>query len=57
MIENSVVVEIKIAETIADVHIARILACLKLSKLIIGLIINFNVLKLTDGIRRLIAST
>jgi GxxExxY protein len=41
-------------ETIADVHIAQTLTYLKLSGAEVGLIINFNVLKLTDGIKRLI---
>lgn len=54
-VENSVVVEIKMAEAIADVHVAQVLTYLKLSGAKIGLIINFNVLKLTNGIRRLIA--
>ncbi|MBL7741375.1 MAG: GxxExxY protein [Chitinophagaceae bacterium] len=55
LVENSVVVEIKMADAIADVHVAQVLTYLKLSGAKIGLIINFNVLKLTDGIRRLIA--
>jgi len=55
LINNCVIVEIKNVEAINDVHIAQILTYLKLSKSKIGLIINFNVLKLTDGIKRLIA--
>ncbi|MEN9549847.1 MAG: hypothetical protein RIR12_2438 [Bacteroidota bacterium] len=54
LVENTVVVEIKMVETIADVHIAQTLTYLKLSGAEVGLIINFNVLKLTDGIKRLI---
>ncbi|MDP4265108.1 MAG: GxxExxY protein [Bacteroidota bacterium] len=57
LIENCVVVEIKMVEAIADVHVAQTLTYLKLSGAKIGLIINFNVLKLTDGIKRLIART
>jgi GxxExxY protein len=54
LVENTVVVEIKMVETIADVPIAKTLTYLKLSGAEVGLIINFNVLKLTDGIKRLI---
>ena len=55
LVENCVVVEIKMVEAIADVHIAQTLTYLKLSGAQIGLIINFNVLKLTNGIKRLAA--
>ncbi len=55
LVEDRVVVEVKMVEAIADVHVAQTLTYLKLSGAKIGLIINFNVLKLTDGIRRLIA--
>ena len=57
MVESCVVVEIKMVDAIADVHIAQTLTYLKLSGAKIGLIINFNVLKLTAGIKRLIART
>jgi GxxExxY protein len=55
LVENCVVLEIKVVETIADVHMAQTLTYLKLSGAKVGLIINFNVLKLTTGIKRLIA--
>lgn len=54
IVENAVVVEVKMTEAIAAVHVAQTLTYLKLSGAKIGLIINFNVLKLTDGIKRLI---
>lgn len=54
IVENTVVVEVKMVEAIADVHVAQTLTYLKLSGAKVGLIINFNVLKLTDGIKRLI---
>jgi GxxExxY protein len=57
LVETCVVVEVKMAEAIADVHVAQTLTYLKLSGAKIGLIINFNVLKLTQGIKRLIART
>src|SRR5690349_10464344 len=55
LIENSLIVEIKSVEALTDVHIAQVLTYLKLSKSKIGLLINFNVLRLKDGIKRLIA--
>ncbi len=57
LVENSVVVEVKMVENICDVHIAQTLTYLKLSGAKIGLIINFNVLKLVNGIKRLRART
>jgi len=57
LVENCVVVEIKMVEAIADVHVAQTLTYLKLSGAKVGLIINFNVLKLTEGIKRLIPRT
>ena len=55
LVENCIVLEIKMVEAIADVHMAQTLTYLKLSGAKVGLIINFNVLKLTTGIKRLVA--
>jgi GxxExxY protein len=55
LIEDMVVVEIKSVESLTDVHTAQVLTYLKLSGAKVGLILNFNVLKLTDGIKRLIS--
>lgn len=57
LIENIVVMEVKAIESIRDIHVAQTLTYLKLSGAKIGLILNFNVLKMTDGIRRLVART
>lgn len=54
LVENKVVVEIKSVECIHAVHMAQVLTYLKLSKCKIGLLINFNVKSLKDGIKRLI---
>jgi GxxExxY protein len=53
LVEQSVIVEIKSVDTITDVHKAQVLTYLKLSDATIGLLINFNVLKLTSGIKRI----
>lgn len=54
LVENCIVLEIKMVEAIADVHTAQTLTYLKLSGAKVGLIINFNVLKLTNGVKRLV---
>jgi len=47
-----VVVEVKSVDGIAPVHQAQVLSYLKLSGKSIGLLINFNVVHLKDGIKR-----
>jgi len=54
LVENKVVVEIKSVEALNDVHLAQILTYLKLSKCKVGLLINFNVSLLKNGIRRVV---
>jgi GxxExxY protein len=49
---NSVIVELKAIESIAPVHEAIVLTYLRLSGCKVGLLINFNVAILKDGIRR-----
>ena len=52
-VEKQVVIEIKSVEALNDVHMAQVLTYLKLSNCKIGLLINFNVTQLTNGIKRL----
>ena len=54
LVEKKVVVEIKSVDALNDVHLAQILTYLKLSKSKLGLLINFNVSMLKDGIRRVV---
>jgi GxxExxY protein len=54
LVEKKVVVEIKSVVELADIHTAQILTYLKLANCKIGLLINFNVPVLKDGIRRYI---
>jgi GxxExxY protein len=54
LVEDYVLVELKSVEAIHDVHIAQVLTYLKLSGCKLGLLINFNVYRLTDGIKRLV---
>ena len=53
-IENQIIVEIKSVDHLADIHTAQVLTYLKLANCQIGLLINFNVLQLTQGVKRLI---
>jgi GxxExxY protein len=52
LVENTVIVEIKAVEAILPVHEALLLSYLKLSGKRVGLLINFNVAHLREGIRR-----
>jgi len=52
LVENRVIIELKHVEKVLPVHEAQLLTYLKLSKLRIGLILNFNVRVLKDGIVR-----
>ncbi len=54
LVENKVVIEIKTVEGFTDVHFAQVLTYLKLGDYKLGLLINFNVTKLKDGIKRII---
>jgi GxxExxY protein len=54
VVENKVIVEIKSVEALNDVHLAQTLTYLKLGKFKLGLLINFNVSMLRQGIRRVV---
>ncbi len=54
LIENKVVVEIKSVDALNDIHLAQILTYLKLSKCKLGMLINFNVTLIKNGIRRVV---
>jgi len=54
LVNEIVVVEIKAADGIAPVHEAQIISYLKLSGRSLGLLINFHVAHLKDGIRRFV---
>ncbi len=54
LVENKVIVELKAVERLADIHVAQLITYLKLSGCKLGLLINFNVTLLKDGVRRLV---
>ncbi len=54
VVENRIIVEIKSVEALTDIHLAQVLTYLKLTHNRFGLLINFNVLKLKDGVKRVV---
>jgi GxxExxY protein len=54
LIDKCLIVEVKSVESVHPINKAQLLSYMKLLDIPLGLIINFNVLKLTDGISRLI---
>jgi GxxExxY protein len=54
LVEGAVVVEVKSVDALAPIHEAQVISYLKLSGCKVGLLMNFNVLQLKDGIRRFI---
>jgi GxxExxY protein len=56
LVEDQVIVELKAVEKIHPVHVAQLMSYLRLSGRRVGLLINFNVLHLKDGIQRRLVS-
>jgi len=54
LVENKVVIEIKTIEALNDVHLAQVLTYLKLGNYKLGLLLNFQVSMLKNGIKRII---
>jgi len=54
LVENKVIIEVKAVEALNDVHLAQILTYLKLSNCKLGLLINFNVALIKNGIKRVV---
>lgn len=56
LVENSIVIELKTVEFLTDVHTAQILTYLKLGNYPLGLLINFHIKLLKNGLKRYINS-
>ncbi len=54
LVANKLVIEIKSVEALNEVHLAQTLTYMKLGNYKLGLLINFNVARLREGIRRVI---
>ena len=54
LVENRLIIELKAVDRLAPIHHAQVMSYLKASKKTLGLLINFNVEVLRDGIKRII---
>lgn len=54
LVENKLVIELKAVEELNDIHLAQTITYLKLGNYKLGLLINFNVLLLKNGIKRVV---
>ena len=57
LVNDLVIVELKAVEELTPVHQAQLLSHIKLSKKKLGLLINFNVVHLRQGIKRMVEGT
>jgi GxxExxY protein len=53
IVEDKVIIEVKSVDALADIHTAQIITYLKLKNIKLGLLINFNSVKVVDGIKRI----
>ena len=53
-VENKIIVEVKAIEGLNDIHLAQVLTYLKLTNCKLGYLLNFNVVQLKSGIRRVV---
>ena len=54
LVESKLVLEIKSVDALNDVHLAQTLTYLKIGNFKLGLLLNFNVIRLKDGIKRVV---
>ncbi len=54
LVEDTVIIELKAVSQLDDIHEAQLLSYLRLAQKPVGLLINFHVSKLTDGVRRVV---
>jgi GxxExxY protein len=54
LIENTVIVELKCVEALLPIHTAQLLTYLRLANKPLGLLLNFNVIHLREGIKRVL---
>jgi len=54
LVEQKLIIEVKAMEPLAEIHFAQVLTYLRLSDLRLALLLNFNVVHMKDGIRRIV---
>jgi GxxExxY protein len=57
LIDDQLVIELKAVEDLAPIHEAQVISYLKMTRLPLGLLLNFNVTAMKDGIKRVVLST
>jgi len=53
-VERKLIIDVKAVESLNDVYMAQVLTYLRLTDCKLGLLMNFNVLRLKDGLRRVV---
>jgi GxxExxY protein len=56
LVHGELIVELKAVETLAPIHTAQVISYLKATRLVLGLLINFNISILKEGIKRVVLS-
>jgi GxxExxY protein len=54
MVEDKFIIEIKAVESLNDIHLAQVITYLKLSGCKLGMLINFNVMLIRNGVKRVV---
>jgi GxxExxY protein len=54
LVESTVVLEVKSVDRLAQIHTAQVISYLKLGRFHLGYLLNFNVLHMKEGIRRVV---
>ena len=54
LVESKLIIEVKSIGALAEIHFAQVLTYLRLSNLRLALLLNFNVVHMKDGIRRIV---
>ena len=54
LVEKSVVVEVKAVDKLTSIHLAQLITYLKLGEFALGYLLNFNVLHMRQGIKRVV---
>jgi len=54
LVENRLIIEVKSVAALTDVHLAQVLTYLRLSDLRLGFLLNFNVMRMKEGIKRVV---
>ena len=57
LVEQRIVVELKAVDVVHDIHVAQVISYLRAIRCRLGLLLNFNVLRLREGVRRIVLTT